>query len=370
MTHSKLNTVEAISIILSIFVAHTLVSLPRNLIISTKSATIINLIYVGFIAIVLTILIVKLFKNFPSCDIIDISEYLGGKVFKQIIGIIFIFYFTFNASILLRNFCEYLKIVYYPMTSIVFILLLFIIAVCVANKGEFETISKVNFIVLPFVLITVLFIFFANTGHLSLENIYPILGNGFFSTFISGLGNLGAFGGIAIIYFLPPYLNNPEKFKKISIVSIGISIIYLILCIATILFMFSSIMQVDEIMPLYSAARYIEFGSFFQRLESIFILIWILEIVCYLSISVRISMTTFKKIANLSTSKPLILNFGLLIFAIALLPKNTSISIFLENTIYRYLVIGIVLILSISILLLATLKKKKTGGALNNEKIS
>lgn len=368
MTHSKLNTVEAVSIILSIFAAHTLVSLPRSLLISTKSATIINLIYVGIIAIALTILIVRLFKNFSSCDIIDISEYLGGKIFKQIVGFIFIFYFTFNASILLRNFCEYLKIVYYPMTSIIFILLLFIIAVCVANRGEFESISKVNLIVLPFVLITVLFIFFANTNHLSLENIYPILGEGFFNTFISGLGNLGAFGGIAIIYFLPPYLNNPENFKKISLISIGISIIYLILCVGTILLMFSSIMQVDEIMPLYSAARYIEFGSFFQRLESIFILIWILEIVCYLSISIRISMTIFKKIANLSTSKPLVLSFGLLVFAIALFPKNTSISIFLENTVYKYLVLGIIFILSITILLLANLKKKRLKGALENEK--
>ena len=40
-----------------------------------------------------------------------------------------------------------------------------------------------------------------------------------------------------------------------------------------------------------------------------------------------------------------------------------------KNTIYKYLVIEIVLILSITILLLANLKKKRLGGTLENEKI-
>ena len=65
MFDTKLNPAESISIILTIFVAHTLVLIPRNLLVSTKSAIIINLIYVGMIVLALTVLIVKLFKKFP-----------------------------------------------------------------------------------------------------------------------------------------------------------------------------------------------------------------------------------------------------------------------------------------------------------------
>ena len=368
MSESKLTTVEAISIILTIFAAHTIVSMPGNILNSTKSAAILNLIYVGIIAILLTIIIIKLLKKFPSFDIIDISEYLGGKTFKQIVGIVFIFYFVFNSSILLRNFCECLKIVYYPLTSLIFLLLTFIISIYLVNKCEFETTAKVNLIVLPFVLFSILFIFFANSNNFTLQNMYPILGDGFSSVFITGLANLGAFGGISLIYFLPPYLKEPKKFKKICLISIGIAIIYLILCVATILFMFTFLLQVDEIMPLYSAARHIEFGTFFQRLESIFLLIWILEIACYLNISIQISMTIFKKISNLSSSKPLILPFCLLIFAIALLAPNYAVAKFLENTVYEYLVIGIVLIFAISILILSNIKKRRKE-RIENEKI-
>ena len=138
MANTKLTSVEAICIILSIFVAHSLVSLPKALIDVTKSATILNLLIVGFIALFFIFIIIKLLKAFPGLDIIDISEYLAGKSFRNIIGIIFISYFIFSSSILLRNFCECLKIVYYPMTSILFLLVTFIIAISMVSYLNFK----------------------------------------------------------------------------------------------------------------------------------------------------------------------------------------------------------------------------------------
>ena len=118
-------------------------------------------------------------------------------------------------------------------------------------------------------------------------------------------------------------------------------------------------MYTNQIMPLYSAARHIEFGKFFQRLESIFLLIWILQMVCYLSIVSKISISIFKKITNINDEKPIIFVFGLLIFAISLLPANYAISKFIEDYIYNYMVIIISIFLGLSLLILAYLKKKK-----------
>lgn len=369
MNTSKISTAEAFGLILSIFVSHTLVSLPENLIDLTQSSTIINILFLSFLVVLLLLGLIKLFKAFPGNDILDIAEFLGGEIFKKIIGLIFIFYFIFSCSILLRNFCECIKVVYFPMTSITFLILSFIIAVVLISKFKLKTSAKINLLILPFTFFSVLFIFFANLNHFSLQNIYPILGKGFFNTFIIGLNNLCAFGGISLIYFLPPHLKEPEKFKKIILSSIFTAIVYLLLCISIILFMFVFLLQVDEIMPLYSAARYIEFGSFFQRLESIFLLIWIIQIACYLSISTIISSLIFQKIANLEDRKPIVIPFVILILGIALLSPNYSVSKFLEQNIYSYLVICIVFILSISILTLGYLKKKKSR-RLNNENLT
>ena len=245
------------------------------------------------------------------------------------------------------------------MTSLIFIILTFIIVICITLHHRFSSIAKVNLLIIPLVVISIIFLFVANIKNFSLDNIFPIFGDGLFNTFVTGLGNLGAFGGITLLYFLPPYLKEPQKMKKIYLTSIILGTIYFILCISIILFMFISLMYTNQIMPLYSAARHIEFGNFFQRLESIFLLIWILQMVCYLSIVAKISISIFKKITNISDEKPVIFVFGLLIFAISLLPNNYAISKFIENYIYHYMVIIISIFLGISILLLAYFNKRR-----------
>ena len=361
MLKSKIGTVEAIMLILTIIVAHTMLSLPKDILTSMKSASILNLIYVGIIAIIISYVIFRLLKNFPGLDIIDISELIGGKLFKNMVGIIFIAYFLVSSSILLRNFCESIKIIYYPMTDIFFIIAFFMIAVCIANRLDFSATLKTNLIILPVVLFSILFLFFANIKQFTPQRIFPILGDGMYNTFVLGLSNLASFGGIAYLYFLPPLLKEPEKIKKIALISVGITALYLILSVATLLFMFSFFINTSEITPLYNAARYIEFGNFFQRLESIFLLIWILAFACYLSIASKFSMSIFKKLTNIETNTPLIDIFGLLILGLALLPKNYAISQNLESKIYPYLVLGIVFFLGIGILILANLRKRKVA---------
>lgn len=361
MTKSKIGTMEAIMLILTIVITHTLLSRPREILVSTKSATILNLIFVSILAIIISLFIVRLMKHFAGLDLIDISEYLGGKVLKNIVGIIFMLHFLISSSILLRNFCESLKIIYYPMTNIVFIIALFIIALCTANRLDFNASLKTNLLIVPLVLASMVFLFFANMNKFVPERIFPIFGDGLFNTFVLGITNLASFGGIAYLYFLPPFLKEPEKMKKVALLSIGISAIYLILCVSTLLFMFSFFIDTNEITPLYNATRYIEFGSFFQRLESIFLLIWILAFACYLSIVSKFAMNIFKKLTNIETKKPLVDIFGLLILGISLIPKNYAISDKFETEIYPYLVLGIVLFLGISILILANwLKRKQT----------
>lgn len=359
MQKSKLGTIEAIMLILTIVVAHSVLSMPTNILSSYKSASILNVIYISIIAIGIAYLIYKLLKNFPSMDIIDISELVGGKFFKNIVGIVFIIYFILSASLMLRNFCESIQILYFPMTNITFIMALIIIAICIANRLDFTATVKANVIILPIALLGILFLFFTNINKFVPERIFPILGESAYNTFVLGVTNIASFGGIAYIYFLPPLLKESTKFKKITLISVAATAIYLVFTIATLLFIFTFFTNVSEISPLYTATRYIEFGSFFQRLESVFLLIWILVFACYLSIVCKFSISIFQKITGITNKKPLIDIFGLLILSIALIPKNIAISQSFENKIYPYLMISIVLILGLGILVFANMAKKK-----------
>lgn len=358
MGNSKIGTKEATLLTLSPVIVGSILSLTTNLVANTKSATLINIVFVGIITLLLSLLIIRLFKNFPGSDIIDISEYLGGKLFKNILGFIFITYFLVTSSILLREFCEALKIVYYPMTSVIYVITFFIISVIIVDSLDFNASIKTNFIITILVLLSIVFLFVGNFTKFTFQRVFPILGNGLNNTFIIGLSNIYAFEGIVFLYFLPPLLKKPEDLKKVAIASIVLHIIYLLLAVSCTLFMFSFFTDVKDIMPLYSSARYLQFGTFFQRFEALFLLIWIAAFACYISIACKFSVLIFKKLSKIKNTKPIILPFAILLFGLSLLPKNYAYVKNFETSIYPYLIIGFIFIFCIVLLVFANLKKR------------
>ena len=359
MNIKKIGTFEAIMLFLSFVVAHTVLSLPKSLVDSTKSSTLLNILFVTVLAIIFVYFVCNILKKFPGMDIIDISEFVGGKFLKNIIGYFFISYFIINSCIFLRNFAECLEIVYYPSTDILFIVLFFIISICLTVVLGLNASLRANLLIVPVVIISILFLFFANIRYFDTQSIYPILGNGFYNTFVSGITNIYSFSGIVLIYFLPSLLKNPSKLMKISIIGTLISSIFLLLVVALILFMFPVFTNIDEILPLYTIATYVEFGSFFQRLESVFLMIWLISFTCYLSIVANFVFLTFKKITHIKEVNPIIYPFAFLTLGISLFPKNYAVSKTYETKIYPYVMISIVFVLSFLILFIAYIKKRK-----------
>ena len=359
MDKNKIGNLEAIALIFTVVINHTILSLSKDIVSSTKSAAILNTLYIGIIAIIIGFIICKLLKKFSGLDIIDICDFLGGKILKNIIGILFLCYFIFSAAVLLNQFSNSLQVIYYPATNIFFIISLFVIFVSIVCSLNFNSVAKTNLLILPLLIISMIFLFISNSKNFSFERLYPILGDGFNSTFIAGFGNLFAFGELSLLYFIPPHLKDSKQFKKITFFSIAISAIYLLLSISTTLFMFDSFIEVDELMPLYSAVRYVEFGTFFQRLDSIFLLIWIISFLCYLTIVMNFCISIFKKLTNIKNTKFIIAPFTLLLLAVSLIPTNIAMSNFLHSTVYKYAFFALVLGISMSILILANIKNKR-----------
>ena len=141
--------------------------------------------------------------------------------------------------------------------------------------------------------------------------------------------------------------------------TIILSGIWLLFSIATLLFIFPSIVTTDEILPLYLASRFIEFGRFFQRLDAVFLLIWIISIMSYLSILLSFIVSIFRKVTDFKYSYVVIYVSSLLIFSLALIPQNYAQIHFLETVIYKYFVLILVFIISLLVLILSRLKYKK-----------
>ena len=349
--NNKIGDFEAISLIVIVTVAHILSNLPQTLLHSTNSSTVLNIIYISLLVLGIVYIIYKIFKKFPNQDILDISEYVGGNALKITLGVAFILYFITIASFLLRNFSESLKIIYFPNTHFSAIILIFVAVIL--NKFGFKTIIRCNLIIIPLALISLLVIFFSTVDEFTIQRFFPILGFGFNETFVLGATNIFAFAGIVILYFIMPVLNNPNSYKKVSLVSILISSLYLLLSVISLLLVIPMISSAESTLSVYLAAREVQFGDFVQRVDAIFFLIWILSIFSYFSIILSYILYIFKKIFKTQHSKPLVYCFSAIIFTVCLMPNTMS------NILYKYLSLTLVFGISIFILILANFKKKK-----------
>ena len=102
-------------------------------------------------------------------------------------------------------------------------------------------------------------------------------------------------------------------------------------------------------MPLYSAARYIEFGTFFQRLDSVFILIWIISFISYLSLSINTCSDIIKKTTKIKSTKSSIILVCFLMLFVTFISYSYAVSTFLSDIVYKY---SFFIILGISLTLL------------------
>jgi len=355
----KINKFEAIALIVMITVNQIILNLPSTIILNTGSSAWINIIVISTLAIFFCLIICKLFKPFLSNDIIDISEYLGGRFFKIIVGILYVSFFVLISALFLRYFSNNIKQIYFEKSPIVFLLLLFLIPISFTAKLGIKSIARVNLILTPIVLLSMLIIFISTAKLFIPQNIFPILGFGVNKTFLTGLTNIYSFTSFAYIYFLIPLLKNPEDFKKISILSIVISAINLFLGAICLIMIFPFIPFSDEMLSIYLVARLIEFGKFLQRVDAVFILIWILSLFSFLSVNVSFINKILKKLLCLKNYREMSFSVCALIFSISLLFANISNIKFTQTVLLKYFTIALVFIFSLIILILANLKFKK-----------
>lgn len=359
MDTTKLGLFEAISFVLIVITNKIILNLPKNIIVKCGSSAWINVIFISIIALFFTMIIVKLFKNFEGYNILDISKYLGGNLFKNIFSIGYLLVFILIATIVLRDFSETLKIIYYSNSPLTFIMLFFIIGSILGNKFGLKAIAKTNLFILPIVVLGILIICISSFKNFEFTRLLPILGNGVDTTFMSGITNIFSYSGLAYLFFIMPYLKNCKQFKKISIVSIIISSLYLLLSVLCLTLVFSYIAVTDESNSIYLLTRTLEFGRFFQRIDAVFILLFIMSCLSYLTITLFLILDIFKNITNIKDSKAMSYSFATLILGLALLPKNISVVRTVHYNIFKNLILYFVFGFSTLVLIFANIKKKR-----------
>ena len=210
--------------------------------------------------------------------------------------------------------------------------------------------------IVPVAIGSILLTLFTVHDEISFYKLSPILGYNIQNTFINGLSNIFSLYFISYYFFLLPLIKNAFHFKKICVISYLISWTLLFLTVLSISAVFPIDNSSEPFNSIYLLSRKIELGDFLQRLDAIFILLWIISIFCYLSLSIFMVNHVFQKITNISNPKMLTFSSATIFLGLCTLPFDVEISRFIGNIIFRYLVIIMIFGVSFGIMILANIK--------------
>ena len=353
----SLNKFEAVGLMIVVIINQIILNIASYIVSRTGSSSWINIIYIAILCILFFILIQKLFKPFNSLDLLDVSKFLGGSFLKTIIGLFYILFFILFAAISLRHISSSLNLIYFEDSPLIFVMLFFLVPACIVSRFGIKSIARLNIIFMSVFFISMLVILFSTIDSFVPQRLFPILGYGAYKTFVEGFVNISSFTCISYLYFIIPFLEKENEFKKIGISSIIVSSIYIFFSVIYLLMLFPFISFSDEMLSIYLVARLIEYGRFFQRIDALFVFVWILTILSFLSITIFLICHIFKKISNIKENKIICFPFSLIILSISLLFQNISQVKYIENNIFGYIVIFLSFILSPTVLFFGYLKK-------------
>ena len=358
MNYTKLGNFEAICLIVVLFINHIVLNLPQMILNSSGSASTLNVIYILILVLLFTMLVIKLLKKFAGLDILDISEYLGGKPLKIIIGFLCIFYLIFETVFLLRMFSKNLLLVYFQNYPISFIMFLFLFVGVVSNIIGKKSIIKTNTIIVPIASFSIFFTFIFVSDLMRIERSLPIFYNGISQVFLSSACNIFAFNGLFFLFFISPLLNKKEDTSKVAFWSVLICGIFLILSISTLVFAFSDIYTVSRLSPVYFIIINSRLSAFLERPEAIFIFIWTLALMSFINIAIMFILNIFKKLTNVTETKHLGASVCAIIFVITMLLNHIFTFENIANLFYKYATLILVFGIFTLILIGANIKNK------------
>ena len=366
MINSKLNTVEATGLLMLIMANKIILNLPEQIISSAGSAAWINCIYIILITFIFITILFKLLNPFSGKDIIDISSYVGSSLLKNLIGITQILILFLITNTIIRSFSYTLKTIYFTRSPIIFIVLFMIVPVIISIKCGLKSISKICLYILPIAYIGLAILLLAPTKDFEVQRLFPILGYGFNTTFLSGISNLFALSGIGYIYLLPPLLKETTRIRKISIISLILSSIALFFSVLCILLVFGFHINTNENMTLYLLTMVVHHGNIIHGINILFMIVWILSILAYISITVFFITFVLNKITDTKNSQILNIAISFSLVPCSIVFQNNPLVYAIVQRFLCTITNGFIFIICPLILILANIKHKVLSHSIMN----
>jgi spore germination protein len=234
----RLTNLQVSFLVSSTIIGVTVLSLPRIAAELAKAAGPITTLITGILMALVLVIIALFAKRFPNDTIIEYSAELIGFIPSKILGLIFYIYFLGVASIILRLFCDTIKVSLLEITPLEIIMLTFLFASIYVAINGVSSLARLCETFEPLVIGAMGLVIILSFKNFNFEELLPAFKQDVLSWIYPIPSIALSYFGFEILLFITPFTKEPNKVLKYGLIGILPAILlysaFVTVCIGTV----------------------------------------------------------------------------------------------------------------------------------------
>lgn len=358
VTRGKISLRQGILLLILALGAPSLRVMPNYLALNSRQAGWLAPVVAIVPGIFLVFVLYKLFMGTKCESLYDVYDKIFGKLLNKFIIVIYIGWITVLTALYLRMYGERVIGEILFEANLPFVLFVMAIFVIFIVNDKIEAFGRLGEILVWVLISLFTAVFLLVVPQIKLENIYPVTYYDVVPVLKGSIPILAISSYITLIMFLGDKMSYKHQLKNLGTkMMLFYSFLLMVLFLVTVGLFGSNLIE-QFIFPYYSTLKNIRIMESIERLESLFISVWISSDFVIVTLFFLIMLTLIKKVFNMKSYKKVSPWAMIVVFFIALNLGNNIFEI--ENGIRAFsLPMNIVLFWGVPILALVVGKLRK-----------
>ncbi|MGO4371076.1 GerAB/ArcD/ProY family transporter [Paenibacillus sp. 2TAB19] len=307
----------------SLMVGVGILTLPRAVAKATDSPDgWLSILLAGVATLLVAYMLARLSLRFNGRNYLDYITSITAKPVAFFIACVYAGYFIIFTAYITRSVAELSKQFLFDKTPIEVVSLAFLLVVIYAVSGSRVGLIRLTVIFLPFVLLVTGIFLLLGMKLFDFNNLKPLLHTGPMKLLDGSKESLFSFLGFEIVLFYSSLARNPAKTPKYTMFAVLISTVTYMMIFIAVIGIFSVEVTQNILYPTLELAREVSVpGEFFERLESLFLIFWIVSIFATTSLALDVTVISTNFMFSAEKRK-LMYVLAPVIYLLSMIPGN------------------------------------------------
>ncbi|WP_312474068.1 endospore germination permease [Neobacillus sp.] len=259
----------------------------------------------------------------PGSSLITATEEIMGPFLGSLINLSYFCFFFMITFIVLREFSDMIVTDILPRTPLSIILISLLVPVAIIARSGIEVLGRISWLTIGIIITSVVVLLVGGLMTYSdPKALMPIWGTGKSRVITMGIVKSSLFSELLVFGFILPRMRKAQEWGQAVWWCLAISSVILLSTIITYMYVFPYPTATRINFPLLEISRIIIAGRWIQRVESLFLVVWLLCTVIKLSVGLYCSAATLSQMLRLPKDQLLIFPLTIIVYNLAILPTT------------------------------------------------